>query len=1428
MSGGKPAARIGDEISHTSALTGFLAGAAVGLAVGAVIVAATVATGGAALAVVAAAGAAAASTGGMAMVGGAFGATFSAPSGAIAPVCSLNVLINQRPAARAVLDFALCSNHAPGPPKSIATGAMWVMINSQPAARIDEMTVCGAKISSGSQNVLIGGPSGQMLPIASEIPEWMMTAAKVLVIGGTIVAIGAGAAAAFMAGGTCALITFAGTTAGEMLLGAAGSEVGGAIGEYLGGERGRIIGETLGGIAGGFAGGKLGGRMARGHPVDVATGELFTSAEDFTLPGPVPLVFRRVWMSSSSETGRTGGLGWKWHHPLAVRLVRKDGQFIARLEDGRIALFRTPEPGKPSLNIPESLLLETVEGQYRLRDFGGRCWLFQPAAAQPDLWLLGAITDQNGNRIALGHDEADRLTEIVDSGGRRLVVDNDDAGRIVAIRIATGAKGQAAWLPLVRYAYTPEGDLAEALDATDQGWSYAYADHLLTSERKPAGMSFLFRWSAGTADAGPRCIETWGRSASGAYDRLHYARFVHQPLRRETRVYDAAEQETLYCDDGLGRVRYMRGPDGVETWYARDVAGHLLETRNSLGQTARNAYDRLGRLTRRSNFAGVAETLSYASDDLNSLQVGLVGVVQHAERGTHRLDYDNRGNVTVMVDPTGRRVHMLRDARGFPLASQDRLGVIWRWQWAANGDLQAEGPGAPRRFYAYDTLGRVVELRNATGGTMRLGYDAAGRLVEQNLGDGRAVRMARDAEGRMIRHVDPQGATTVFDYDGLRYPVRETRPDGTVLTFGYDFEQRPKTIVNARGERHEWVYDAMGALIRETGFDGRETRFESDRFGFLASTVEGGERTRYKRDERGRIVAKLFEDGSTHHFEWAPCGEIARAATPDATVERRYDEAGRLVAERQGDYEIAYEFDERGRRLRTVLPDGRAVAFRYDDASDLAAIRFGERDICQFGRDADGRITGRMQRGSALEQAFDPQGRMLRQRLSTRAGDSRSTLVQRDYSYDPLDNLAQISDSLRGVTGYRYDALQRLTAAEGWSPERFTYDAADNLVDVAQAAAPARPEALPQAFGNRVSVMGDRHITYDQRGNVVQMVAGAGGHTRSEFSYGGNHMLTSMVRRDRHGLTEARYGYDAFNRRVFKRVETTPGADNDAAPAVSATTTFWLWDGDLPLAEWQEGEPTFSSIYLFEPTTFRPVALLRGEEGTAYHYVNDALGTPQELVDETGRIAWSARYRVFGAAAVTQGQDLAQPLRFPGQYFDAESGLHYNRNRYYDPQIGRYTQPDPSFLLGGLNLFGYPANPTRLIDPLGLVPLDQGGYSVYHIINKRTGEVAYVGITNNPDVRQGQHMDSGRLGRGYRMEVQERNLSYAQARGYEQADIQRFGTRDTSRIGEPMRAGEPNRVWSYDPARVNNPHDARAQAFDEHYRERMAQHGGCG
>nr|WP_244618490.1 RHS repeat-associated core domain-containing protein [Serratia fonticola] len=211
------------------------------------------------------------------------------------------------------------------------------------------------------------------------------------------------------------------------------------------------------------------------------------------------------------------------------------------------------------------------------------------------------------------------------------------------------------------------------------------------------------------------------------------------------------------------------------------------------------------------------------------------------------------------------------------------------------------------------------------------------------------------------------------------------------------------------------------------------------------------------------------------------------------------------------------------------------------------------------------------------------------------------------------------------------------------------------------------------------------------------------------FAYDCRHRL--IKRTDPHGQVTT-YTYDAFNRRTSKTVEVQ--------------TTEYLWQGNKLIAETDNQQHW--QTFLYEPGSHRPMATVVGSTRVnspkvrTYWYQNDHLGTPHSLTDSQGNTVWRGQYSAYGqlteewtppdARDEHPQPKVSNPLRFQEQYEDAESGLCYNLNRYYDPGVGRYLTADPVKLDGGLNQYGYvDNNPVNWVDPLGLFKESSTGHS---------------------------------------------------------------------------------------------------------------------
>ncbi|MBP4047414.1 RHS repeat-associated core domain-containing protein, partial [Chromobacterium violaceum] len=325
-----------------------------------------------------------------------------------------------------------------------------------------------------------------------------------------------------------------------------------------------------------------------------------------------------------------------------------------------------------------------------------------------------------------------------------------------------------------------------------------------------------------------------------------------------------------------------------------------------------------------------------------------------------------------------------------------------------------------------------------------------------------------------------------------------------------------------------------------------------------------------------------------------------------------------------------------------------------------------------------------------------------------------ATQWSRQYQYDAAGQLTGIADNRSGQLSYRYDPVGRLLeAATPKGLESFRFDPAGNLLDNAPAADGHQDDSL---LGNLLSQYAGRHYRYDSRGNLVEKRVNG---SLSRLEWDSHNRLSRLIAPDGQRTD---YHYDPLGRRIAKISQ--------------GQATLYGWDGDVLAFETRDEEAVH---YLFEPDSFVPLAQVHTDAihgvkvpawsqhhpydpdkdplrqpapepeapKAVYYYHTDHLGTPQALTDEHGALALEMDYQAWGQAReviadAASKAGIRNPFRFQGQYHDDESGLHYNRYRYYDPEIGRFISRDPIGLMGGLNVHMYADNPILWIDPLGL------------------------------------------------------------------------------------------------------------------------------
>ncbi|XHF32748.1 DUF6531 domain-containing protein [Pseudomonas chlororaphis] len=1004
-----------------------------------------------------------------------------------------------------------------------------------------------------------------------------------------------------------------------------------------------------------------------GCPVSMVTGEELLTLTDGVLDGLLPFEFSRLYRSSAAEIDV--GLGFGWSHSLAHRL-EVDGDGVVWVDhENRWTRFPLPSVERPAIHnsLSRAAIFLGDEPEELIVALAGEAARFYHFRAG----RLTAVSDAYGNRLTVHRDLSDRIQRLDNGAGRSLLLRYERA-HLVAVdyQVFRGSVWRTEQT-LASYRFDARHRLIEASNAVGETERYDYDDqHVILQRQLSGGASFFWEWER--AGKAARCVRHWA-----SFSQMD-TRYVWDDAGSVTVQYVDGREEVYVHDDTARLVRQVAA-DGGEQLKAYDAQGRLVAEQDALGAVTEYRYDDVGRLI-----------ALIPPDDAPTSYEYRNGFLHSRSRGDAVWTYrrNAQGDITEAVDPDGHVTHYHYDAQGRLLSIRYPDSGRHVFVWNDLGQLVEESlpDGGVRRF-SYDALGRRITAQDEHGAITRHAWDAVGRLIQTTSPNGATRAFSYSAYGQITAERDELGRITRYEYDDdLHLVSRRINPDGTRVQYRYDHAQLLLTeIENESGEKYRLDYTPTGLIRQETGFDGRRTAYAYDRNGHLLEKTEYGDDgstlvTAYERDSAGRLLLKTLPDGVEVSYRYDRLGRLVGVDDgQDHPLAFEYDLQDRLVREHQGWGTLRYTYDACGQLTRMRLPDNSKLDYHYAKGGALTAIDLNgallTRHVYQNGREQQ------RQQGLLLsEYAYDEQGRL----RAHAVGHQRSGLYRRDFAYSANGNLEHIADTRHGQRSYQYDTLDRLIRVRHTRddlPENFAHDPAGNLL------MQDRPGPT-QIKGNRLLMQGDRHYDYDAFGNLIRERRGRAQTLVTEYRYDSQHRLIGLTRPDG---TSATYQYDAFGRRIRKTVD--------------GQTTEFFWQGDHLIAE---SSPTQHRSFIYEPGTFRPLAMLDGKgpkRACPFYYQIDHLGTPQELTDYSGDIVWSAKYSAYGKVTsleLATEDYLNQPLRFQGQYFDDESGLHYNRHRYYDPDVGRYLTPDPVKLAGGLNQYRYVPNPTGWVDPLGL------------------------------------------------------------------------------------------------------------------------------
>jgi RHS repeat-associated protein len=763
------------------------------------------------------------------------------------------------------------------------------------------------------------------------------------------------------------------------------------------------------------------------------------------------------------------------------------------------------------------------------------------------------------------------------------------------------------------------------------------------------------------------------------------------------------EAEALLEYDGSGNLLSITEPEGAVTRFTHDSIGNVLTRTDPGGKVFAFTYDDAGRMT------SAVDPLGHKTELFHDA-VGNRTRVIDAEEKTTDFEYDAHNRLVKVIDAAGGTTLYTYDAAGMLIRRTDAEGKILDYEYDSRGRLTA----------AVDGNGNVVRVEYAESSgcsTCKGGFDEPARIVTPTF----AKEFRYDSRGRKIEEKEvlseTESTVTLFQYDRGGNLTAVVDRDSRTTRYGYDALGRLTEVDGPLGKVAQYLYDDRDSLIALVDANGNRMRFEYDRNNRLIREIRPmGQETSYQYDGRSLLVRQADPKNQVAFYDYDDAGRLEKLRTygsfdhtnPVKTVSFVHDRVGNLKSYDDGLSSARYEYDDAYRKIHEAVsygpfelssttswyrngrkrsftgPDGVAVGYDYDGNNQLAGIEIPGSGLItynQYSWFSPTRIT--LPGGTTRETTYDPLMRLQTLQVKDPAG---TLLLGAAHSYDRMGRLVSRKTE-DADQGYGYDELHRLIKADRTNrqPENFSYDRAGNRLSADDVRGSWSYNSNHELQGH-----GATTFTYDRNGNTEEQVSG--GETLRTI-HNVEDQLERVERGD--GAVISEYGYDPFGRRLWKDV--------------GGRRTFFFYADEGLVGEYDAAGGEIRS-YGYRPGsawTTDPLFMKKGAE--IYFYQNDHLGTPIMLTTAGGRVVWSATYTVFGEAEVAPLSSVTNNLRFAGQYYDHETGLHYNYHRTYHPGLGRYLERDPLGAAGGPNPYAYVLDPTNGIDPLGLFAISWGG-----------------------------------------------------------------------------------------------------------------------
>ncbi|WP_394845233.1 DUF6531 domain-containing protein [Pendulispora brunnea] len=1077
------------------------------------------------------------------------------------------------------------------------------------------------------------------------------------------------------------------------------------------------------------------GRVAVGHPVDVASGAFFGDHLDFERDGTVPLALSRFYSTALLEKEapyltaareyEMQPFGPGWHASWDWRLRQTlDGYVVTNGEGAEFVFTDSKDPARSfaatgRLTAPHQSMELVRLDAYRVRLV--RYGMQRESLSHVFVWSQGAsrfflerVERTDDARIELRYDANGFVTGLFQAGEQRLLRLDWERERVAqAILVLPDGSER----PIARYFYDHQGVLKEVHDEDGILERYEYDDAFrMVDVSARSGANYVIRY-----DSKGRCIYV---SGAGRYQERHLRYDEHA---HTTWVADSHGDTTQYWYNDAGQVLSETSPLKSVQRFEFDDEGRPTVTRRASGGVVTHVYDEAGRTIAILLPDEGKRTYTYDNEHR------LISYTDEGGATTH-FDYDADHNIVREIEPDGSEWHYTWTPFGECDRVRNPLGYEKAWTFDIYRNRVTESDWHGRIWQGtFNVLGQLLTWTDPLGHTTKYFYDARAELVRIEDPDGRTWQRHVTVGRREEAYERPDGRRTIIHYSVCGLPTEVVDEEGRHTHYQWDTEPgRLIAVTDPSGNVYRMDYDADGHVIRRRTFD-RRTILHRWHQGLMRETVDAaGDVVHWEYDAMDRPIRRRSRDGLTE-FTYDRAGNVARLAVvpnagatdPGCVTEFKYDIVGNCVQEIQDGVVVERTFDAFGNNTSLAVPRfNEATRFSFDPNGECIGL---ERAQVRIGieRDALGREIRRKLPGAGIyEQTYDPCHRILKQALTKEPGATHG--IQREIQYDVSGAAKILRDSLHGEQIFFHDGSDQLVGLlrADASGETYLFDASGNRTRRAQAArgrdllasipkdersfaeAAARSGASVEAAtfdANRIrqasSIGRTVEYEYDEAGRTVaKAVQTPGGVAVTRFAWNTKgHMISATLPNG----DVWRYRYDGLGRRVAK-----------IRP--NGTEHRFIWDQYRILyeLEWSPSDtPTLTAAWAYVPGSLCPVLK---DSGAVEYLLPGLRGVPEEVVGADGKLHHVVRKGIWGERF--DGGAARQPAY--GQWFDAETGLHYNVFRYYDPESARYLSPDPIGLRGGLNEYAGVPSPVLWDDPLGLAIVCEGNENVWEIKDK--------------------------------------------------------------------------------------------------------------